>query len=378
MSDARVVELTQELVRFPSVSRTSNVAISDFVEQKLSSLGFLSERVEYTDTNGVQKVNVIAKRGPGTGGIMYSAHTDVVPADDWRPDSAAAFEPRIESGRLYGRGTCDMKGSLAAALTAAEQIDALKQTKPIYFCISADEELAMVGARKIASQSTLFREMVEHGTVAIVGEPTELDVFYTHKGTLLLTLRSHGLSAHTSSRAGINANDRLFSVLQELERLRQTTEQDPTLMNHDFDPPTLSWNWIIRNEPFASNITPSLAELSIFIRPMPNVKHAMIVDQVERLASKAGLEFVKSEEAPSLIGDPNGDFVRTMLSIVEKPAAKSACYATDGSVLRGLSEIIVCGPGSIAQAHRNDEWISLEQLQKGVDVYRKAFEQKTY
>ena len=374
MNDAAVVELAQHLIRFPSVSRSSNAAISDFVEQKLDSIGFACERVEYIDANNVRKVNLIAKRGEGIGGIVYSAHTDVVPADDWLPNVQSAFDPKIASGRLYGRGSCDMKGSLAAAITAAEQIEAQKQSKPIYFCISADEEIAMVGARKIVAQSMLYQEMVNHKTVAIVGEPTGLDVFYTHKGTLLLTLRSHGLSAHTSSLVGINANDRMFAVLPELEKLKQRTERDQVLMNHEFDPPTLSWNWIIRNEPFVSNITPSLAELCIFIRPMPDVQHASIVDAIERIAQQAGLEFIKSEEAPCLVGDPNGDLVREMLSITGQSKPKSACYATDGSVLRGLNQIVICGPGSIAQAHRNDEWIELEQLHRGVDVFKQAFE----
>ncbi len=215
--------------------------------------------------------------------------------------------------------------------------------------------------------------MVAHQAVAIIGEPTELNVFYAHKGTLLLTLQSHGKSAHTSSRDGVNANERLFHAIPRLESIRRQTESDNHLMNDLFDPPTLSWNWIVRNEPYVSNITPSLAELKIFLRPMPEVDHHGIVDEVQSIADSCGLTFKKSEEAPSLTGNPQSPFVQQMLAITGTSEAKTACYATDGSVLQALSQIVVCGPGSIAQAHRNDEWIAIEQLERGVEVYRQAF-----
>jgi acetylornithine deacetylase len=375
---SRVLEIAQELIQFNSVSSQSNVAISQYVETHLQQLGFDVERVEYVDDNQMMKVNLVARRGTGLGGIVYSGHTDVVPVDDWQSGPAAAFQPKIENDRLYGRGACDMKGSVAAALTAAEQIDEHKQKAPLYFIISADEEIGMVGARVVANVSKTYREMVEGGTVAIVGEPTQFNVYYAHKGTLRISLRSHGKSAHSSSREGINANQKLFSILPDLERLRLQSESDPSLANSQFDPPTLSWNWVIRNEPFASNITPSLAELQIFLRPMPNVDHEQLANQIEQIAREADIEFHCGESNPPLDGNAESELVRRILKITRADVAKTACYATDGGVLQELSQIVVCGPGNIAQAHRNDEWIAIDQLQRGVDVFKAAFEQYCY
>ncbi len=133
MSHSRVLDIAQSLIRFNSISRASNALISEYVASLLEDQGFVVEHIGYVDEFGVPKVNLVAKRGPGAGGIMYSAHTDVVPADDWIAGPDDAFNPKCVNGKLFGRGSCDMKGSLAAALAAAEQIDARKQTAPLYF-----------------------------------------------------------------------------------------------------------------------------------------------------------------------------------------------------------------------------------------------------
>ncbi|MEO1995349.1 MAG: M20/M25/M40 family metallo-hydrolase, partial [Planctomycetaceae bacterium] len=114
-------QLTQDLVAFESTSSLSNVPVTDYVDDRLQSLGFLTERIEYTDPQGVAKANVVGKKGDGQGGMAYFGHTDVVPADPWFTDTHGAFEPTVKDDRLYGRGACDMKGSVAAMLAAAER-----------------------------------------------------------------------------------------------------------------------------------------------------------------------------------------------------------------------------------------------------------------
>ncbi len=368
-----VVELAEQLIRFPSVTTTSNVAITEFVASLLLQHGFEVERVGYVDSNGVDKLNLVARRGEGIGGIAYSAHTDVVPVDDWMPTASAAFQPKRDGDRLYGRGSCDMKGSLAAALTAMSRVQPQLGCSPLYFLVSADEEIGMVGAKIIARQSTIFRQMVESGVVAIVGEPTGLQVIHAHKGTLVLTLRAIGQSSHSSGESGLNANDLLFPALAELERLRTQTLCDIALHNPMFDPPHLSWNWIIRNEPYASNIKTSLAELRIFVRPMPDVDHHGIVDAIAALAQRAGLVLEVSEGTQPMCGPRDSELVRRMLALTGNSEPQTACYATDGGVLQELASIVVCGPGNIAQAHTKDEWISIEQLHHAVDVYKGFF-----
>ncbi len=377
MNHRRTLEITQSLVGFNSVSSRSNGPISDWVEGFLVDNEFVIEHLEYTDANSELKVNLIAQRlprkGRAQGGVCYLAHTDVVPADDWACDFCGPFEPTVREGRLYGRGSCDMKGSLACALAAIETISVHDQKAPLYFVITADEEIGMLGAQHVAKNSRFFKEMVEANTIGIIGEPTELRVIHSHKGGQAFKLTARGRSAHSSSRDGINANYALIPVLPRLMELYQRTENDRSLQNSNFDPPTLSWNMVIRNQPFASNITPSLAEVVVFLRPMPNVDHTPLVKQVADLAKEFGLEFSSRESCPPLYVEPRSESIKGMLELTGHDRSETVCYATDGSSLQELKRLVVCGPGSIQQAHRHDEWIALEQLERGTDLYLKAF-----
>ena len=377
MSGGGVEQLLGELIAFNSVSANSNLAISEFIESILVAHGFAVEHVDFRDPAGVQKRNLVAVREPihasVGGGLVYSAHNDVVPADDWIADSPGPFAAEIRDGKLFGRGACDMKGSLAAALTAMQSIHHDEQTQPLYFVLTADEEVGMVGAKFVAERSELYRLIVERKCRTIVGEPTSLNVIYAHKGSLLLSIYSRGESAHSSSSLGCNANDRLFAALPELTLIRQQSEQDAAFRNSIFEPPTLSWNWVVRNEPFASNVKPGLAELRIFLRPMPAVDHCSLAAQIETVCNSHGLEFAMSAGTAPMAVDPSSAWVQQMLRLTQTTAAKTACYATDGGVFSSLRQMVVCGPGDVAQAHSNHEWISLEQLNRGVEIYRRAF-----
>ena len=372
MAAVRVEQIAGELIRYASVSSTSNVAVSEYAAELLAARGFDIERVGYRDAAGIEKLNIIARRGEGAGGIAYMAHTDVVPATDWCEGEAAAFEPILREGRLYGRGSCDMKGSIASALAAVDRLDRVPQVGPLYFVLTADEEIGMEGAQHVVNRSAMFAEMVAGGCVGIVGEPTRLRVVRAHKGTLLVTITSEGISAHSSSRIGVNANDALFAALPGLQRLREATEVDPRYLDHSFDPPTLSWNWVIRNEPFAFNVTPGLAELQIFLRPMPEADTLQLAARIREVAEAAGLRAKQSASHPPLSVDADSPLVSEMLRITATDTADSVCYATDACVLR-LDQVIVCGPGDIAQAHRDDEWVAISQLDRAVEIYTAVF-----
>ena len=128
-------------------------------------------------------MNIVGKKGIGTGGLAYFGHTDVVPADPWFSADHGPFAPTVKEGRLYGRGSCDMKGSIGCILAAAERLSAKSLRFPLYVTCTADEEVGYTGAAEVARRSQLYREMVAGATSGIVGEPTELDVVYAHKGT---------------------------------------------------------------------------------------------------------------------------------------------------------------------------------------------------
>src|SRR5215471_11474257 len=140
----------QRLVGFNSVSRSSNVAVTDAVEGMLRDLKFTVERLEYDDARGVRKACIVGRKGRGAGGLAYFGHTDVVPADNWFSSEHGPFEPTVKDGRLYGRGSCDMKGSIACMLAAASQVSEDRLQKPVYMTCTADEEVGYFGAAEVA------------------------------------------------------------------------------------------------------------------------------------------------------------------------------------------------------------------------------------
>lgn len=333
-------------------------------------MGFSVEWLTYQDEEKVPKVCVVAKRGVGVGGIAYLAHTDVVPAEDWEPEFSGAFQGYQHGDRLYGRGTCDMKGSLAAALTAAANIE---NQQPLYFVVTSDEEVGMRGASFVNQHSKLFEEMVINDTMGIVGEPTELQVIHAHKGAESFAIVAKGVSAHTSTNRGENANYRLIPALNSFLELRNKAEANPAYHDLDFDPPTLSWNMTISNEPEAVNVTTSMAKLNNFFRAMPRVEHQPLLDEVHSICERFGLECRTKYSARPWSVDAKSDFVAKMLELADQIRSYSVCYATDAGVLQRLRRMVICGPGSIQQAHRCDEWISLDQLRRGVELYEKVF-----
>ncbi len=370
----KTLQMAKDMVTFPSVSEVSNAAVSQYVADRLASLEFKVEWLSYIDGKGQNKVSLVAKRGKGKGGVAYLAHTDVVPAEDWSVDFSGPFEPTERHNRLYGRGACDMKGSLACALQAVGSIEQTTQTKPIYFVVTSDEEVGMHGAQLVNAKSKYFQEMVADNTVGIVGEPTRLGVIHAHKGGQRLAVRAIGRSAHTSTNDGLNANYQLIPALAELLSIREESESFSNYQNRDFDPPTLSWNMTITNEPEPVNVTTSLAQVNIFLRTMPRVDHGPLLVAIKCLCDKHELEMDVQEGVEPWQVPYNAIWVQEMLSLVGRSESQTVCFATDAGVLQRLKRMLICGPGDIQQAHRSDEWISLDQLEKGVDTFRRAFQ----
>ncbi|OYW16878.1 MAG: acetylornithine deacetylase, partial [Planctomycetales bacterium 12-60-4] len=236
------LSLVCDLVAVPSISKLTNSDAADVVESALSGDGFETERLQYTDPNGVRKVSIVGRKGTGKGGLAYFAHTDVVPADTWSIAAHGPFSPTVRDGRLYGRGSCDMKGSLGAFVAAASRIPAKELTCPVYVIATADEEIGFHGAKDVVERSELYRELVQGGARAIVGEPTELQVVYAHKGGYGQRITSRGRAAHSSTREGINANLAMIPFLAEMKQIYEETLTDPAWLNNEFEPPWISWN----------------------------------------------------------------------------------------------------------------------------------------
>jgi acetylornithine deacetylase len=257
-------------------------------------------------------------------------------------------------------------------LSAASRFAAADLSSPIYITCTADEEIGYGGASQVAQRSELFREMVAGNTRGIIGEPTMLEVVYAHKGTFGFHAISHGKAAHSSTREGINANLRMIPFLAEMKELYEESESDLAWRNDEFDPPTVSWNIGINDHTKAVNITPPQSICTVYFRPMPGLEPEKLMQRARDSAERHGLEFVPRGSARPMYVDPNSDFINECLELAGKPKPRTVAYGTDGAMFGELSQLVVLGPGDIAQAHTHDEWIELEQLELGTELYARA------
>lgn len=373
-------QLLEPLIRFPSVSSTSNAQITHWLDEACRELGFATELLTYEDADGVEKWNLVARRGPDTrGGLAFLAHSDVVPADNWEgPDDdglpADPFAPVVQQGRLYGRGSCDMKGSLACMLSAIQQVAPEAQAAPLTLVCTADEEVGFVGAKQVAEASRFFSQAIHEQPLGIIGEPTELEVVHAHKGIAVYRFTARGVAAHSGTGGGRNANVAMLPVLNLLYELAQRTQTDPGLQNDAFTPPTLSWNFGISNPPQAMNIVPALSQAWVFFRPMPEIDGALLVEELQRCAAQHGVQMERLHRSPPVWMDPAAEDIRRTCQRTGQSAPKTVCFGTDGGQFTALNRLLVLGPGSIEQAHTTREYIALEQLARGTELFRRLIE----
>jgi acetylornithine deacetylase len=363
----QALDYARELVGIASPSRVSNVAVSDCAERILRSLDFETERVEYDDENGVRKANVIGKKGRGTGGLTFFGHTDTVPADHWAEGDP--FKPFVRDGKLYGRGSCDMKGPDACMMAAAARFKLADLQRPVYIVLTADEEIGYGGATSVVARSELFQEM-KSGR-GIIGEPTMLDVVHGHKGAIGFIATATGRAAHSSTGRGVNANLAIIPLLVELKKIHDELRTDPRWHNAEFDPPYVGFNIGVNDGNTAVNITAPRSVATAYARPMPGTDIDELVRRVRAAADQCGVELKIVGHGRPMYTDPKSEFVREVLAVTGRPTSHTVPYGTDGITFAGHLPLVVCGPGDIAQAHTVDEWIELDQLEKGTELYAK-------
>lgn len=367
-----LLELTQRLVAIDSVSRHGNREIADYLHELLDRGGFAVERLSYRDEAGAEKVSLVARLGEGTGGFGFFSHSDTVPGEGWDRNP---FEPRLEGNRLIGLGSCDMKGPLAAALVAALDVDARRLKRPLFVVITADEEVGYAGAKQVAAESRLFRDAGPE--CGVVTEPTLLRPVHAHKGGALIKVVAHGTAAHTSTDRGVSANFLIAPFLAEMAELARVLKTDPSFRNDDFDPPTLGFNLVLNDGNTRHNVTASRTECTLFFRPMPNDRSADVLEWVKEKATRHGLDCETAFYAPFWT-PPEAEVVQAALSATGEVRSETVPYGTDGAVLHPYLQLVVLGPGSIAQAHTSGEWIDLDQLKRAVSVYGAMIERLCY
>ncbi len=364
------------LVAFNTISHRSNRALIDHVDQALRAAG--AQVTVLPDASG-EKANLLARFGPAVpGGVVLSAHSDVVPVEG-QPWTSDPFVLRADGDRLYGRGTADMKGFLATILALAPEWGRLTLRHPIYVAVSYDEETGCFGVRPLIQH---MLETIPPPRAVIVGEPSRMGVVTAQKGISVLRTEVHGVEAHSSQpERGVSATmvaGRVVSLLDQMMTEARARARTDDLFDHPYT--TFHVGVIQGGQAF--NIQPRLCTLDWDIRNIPDDPlPAMIQEALRRLASiesslqerfpEAAITTEVLAEVAALGPDPDPTAEELARSLTGDNAKRGVSFAAEAGFFQeaGYSTII-CGPGDIAQAHQPDEFIEGAQLAAGVRFLR--------
>ena len=360
-----VIDITQALVAIDSQSRVSNLDIAKFIVDIIQPVASKIERLEYTDPDGQCKVSLAVQIGDGKGGLALSSHMDTVPGIDWAGDP---FEARVDGDRLYGLGSCDMKGPLAATIVAAQTYTSLNVTKPLTLLLSSDEETDTQGALRIAEDSEILASV--RPDYCIVAEPTDLLVVNAHKAAITFIAEAEGRAAHSSTGEGINANHMMIPFLNDMWRLYRELTETEIYMDPDFVPPYPDWNIVIDNFGSAPNVTVSKSRCTVNFRYTNRLDPATVIRKVESSAQENNVKLTYWCSGDPLFTPPDSELVQIALGITHQDKPLGVPYRTDACALASTVPCVVIGPGSYKQAHTVNEWVSIEQLYRSVDLYK--------
>jgi acetylornithine deacetylase len=366
------VDILDRLIAFDTISANSNLALIDWVADHLDGLGVPVRLVR--DATGT-KANLWATVGPDDrGGVVLSGHTDVVPVAE-QPWTSDPFTLVRRDDRLFGRGTADMKGFVALCIAAVPDLLARRLRTPVHLGFTYDEEIGCFGAR------TLVADVIGNlprPRLAIIGEPTEMRVVNAHKGGCRLRCTIRGVAAH-GSQPQLGANAIVYAAevvrfVRDLDReFREAADPDSP-----FVPPFTSFNVGTIQGGVASNVVAPSCEVGFEFRAMPGTDPDAIVARVRgfltaellpRLKAEhpdADIALVKTIDIQPLVPDPESEAEQVVRRLTGANASHVVSFGTEAGVYQANGiPAVVCGPGSIDQAHKPDEFIALDQLAKG-------------
>ncbi|WP_165676887.1 acetylornithine deacetylase [Metapseudomonas otitidis] len=370
MSDATSLDLLERLVAFPTVSRDSNLALIGFIRDYLAGQGVTSEL--FLNAEGT-KANLFATLGPtDRGGVVLSGHTDVVPVDGqaWTRDP---FRLSESEGRLYGRGTADMKGFIASVLAAVPAFLAQPLRLPVHLAFSYDEEVGCLGVR---SMLDALAQRPNRPRLCLIGEPTELRPVLGHKGKLAMRCQVHGAACHSAyAPQGVNAIEyaaRLIGHLGEIgEELARPEHHDPR-----FDPPYSTVQTGLIEGGRALNIVPAECRFDFEVRALPGFDAQQVATRLDRYAQTelvprmqavqpgTGIRFEPQGSYPGLATDAASEAAELVALISGSRAFGTVAFGTEGGLFHEAGiPTVVCGPGSMDQGHKPDEFVTLAQLE---------------
>jgi acetylornithine deacetylase len=362
-----------QLMRLPSISSTnpridmSNSAVIDYLAEQFEALGFTCEIVASDSDSDQAKRNLIATRGSGPGGLVLAGHTDTVPMDEalWQ---VPPLQLTQKDNRLYGLGSCDMKGFFALILAAVADLGEQHLSQPLIILATADEETSMHGARRLAE---LGRPKARY---AVIGEPTGLRPIRAHKGMMMEAIRLQGQSGHSSDPSlGRNALEAMHEVIGALLALRQALQQQYQDPLFQIQVPTMNLGCIHGGD--NPNRICGQCELEFDLRPLPGMSLEALRDRIRQSVApvaarhEVGFELVSLFPGIGAFACPaDSDIIRTAERLTGHGAGTVA-FGTEAPFLQQMGiDTIVLGPGDIAQAHQPDEYLALDRVQPCVTL----------
>ena len=375
-------DILRRLVGFPTVSRDSNLDLIDWVEAWLAARGIESRRV-HDDTGA--KASLYAHVGPmEPGAVLLSGHVDVVPVDgqDWASDPWTLTE---RDGRLYGRGTCDMKGFDALALWAMGEAAGRDLKRPLQIALTRDEEIGLLAPPGLVAD---MDERLPRADTVIVGEPTSMGVVTAHKGGLGFEVHVRGFEIHSSlMHRGVSAVMEAARLIQWAnERNEALAAAEPGGVAAAFDPPRTTLHVGVVEGGTAHNITAASCRFGLTIRTLPDddsdaweaefrAECARVEAAMQAVRPEARIEVTRRFLGPGLSPEEGGAAEALARRITGDNGTRVVSYGTEAGHFQAAGRsVAVCGPGSIDQAHQPDEFIEIEQLEKGQDFMRRLLD----
>lgn len=369
MSDGRSRSLLAQLVGFATVSRDSNLALIEFVRDYLHDLGVGCELIYNAERT---KANLLASIGPAEeGGVVLSGHTDVVPVDG----QAWTVEPFVLSerdGKLYGRGTADMKGYLASVLAAVPLFLASPLRRPVHLAFSYDEEVGCLGVRSLLD---VLPQRIPAPALCLIGEPTELQPVLGHKGKLAMRCHIKGAACHSAyAPYGVNAIEHAARLIGHLGEIG-TRLAAPELHDERFDPAYSTVQVGTIQGGTALNIVPADCRFDFEVRALPDFAPQTVADQLQAYAAQelepsmravnahSAIRFEPLSSYPGLATAPDSAAAQLIAQLCGSQAFSTVAFGTEGGLFDQAGiPAVVCGPGNMDQGHKPDEYISVEQL----------------